>query len=265
MTIVIPAYNEERFMKACLDSIAAQTEAPDEVIVVDNNSRDNTAIIARSYPFVRLIAEKDQGIVLARNTGFNAATSDIIGRIDADTVLPKNWAARVKRFYASDKHQQTALSGGGYFYNIRLPKFNGWIQGQLAYRVNRFIVGHYVLWGSNMALPTALWREVQRRSPTCLRQDIHEDLDLSFHLHSIGATITYRESLRVGVHLKRVYTNRRSLRKHMRLWPQTLKVHHYRLWWIGIIGNWFLWYVMQPLVFGLEFASRLFGHVKHTD
>jgi glycosyltransferase involved in cell wall biosynthesis len=262
LSIVIPVYNEERFIGTCLGSIAAQTQPPDEVIVIDNNSTDKTAAIARSYPFVTVVQAREQGIVHARDAGFNAATSDIIGRIDADTVLPRGWSAYVRRFYDIEKHQRYALSGGGYFYNIRMPRFNGWIQGQLAYRVNRFIVGHYVLWGSNMAFPRELWLQV--RSKTCTRQDVHEDLDLSFHLHDLGVPIAYDESLRVGVYLKRVFSSRRSLRKHMRLWPQTLKTHHYHLWWIGIVGNWFLWYIMQPLVFAMEFVARLFGHQAKT-
>ncbi len=263
LSIVIPAYNEERFLRACLEAIAAQTVAPDEVIVVDNNSSDATDTIARSYPFVTVVKEPKQAIVYARNAGFDAATSDIIGRIDADTVIPPDWVARIKRFYQGDSHDKYAITGGGYFYNVRLPRLNGWIQGQLAFRANRLIVGHYVLWGSNMAILRDQWRAV--RGVVCLRDDIHEDLDLGIHMHMLGYQITYRESLRVGVCLKRVLTNRRSLRRHMRRWPQTLKIHHFKLWHLGAVGNWYLWYIAQPFFFTLEYASRLFGKKAKTD
>lgn len=257
LSIVIPVYNEASRLAACLQSIADQSEAPEDVIVIDNNSTDNSLSIAQQFPFVRVIHEKRQGIVYARNAGFDAVQADIIARIDADTVLPANWVAYVKKFYANDGRAMTALTGGGFFYNIRLPRFNGWIQSQFAYRLNRFIVGHYILWGSNMAMPAALWPKV--RGKICIRNDIHEDLDLSFHLHESGVKICYREKLRVGVHLKRVYSDRRQLMGHMNLWPQSLKSHGYRLWWLGSLGNVFLGSVMLVVVLALELAAQMFG------
>src|SRR5687767_1835934 len=93
VSLVIPAYNEESHLRACLDAVAAQTVRPFEVIVVDNNSTDTTVAIARSYSFVAVMHESQQGIVYARNAGFNAARGDIIARIDADTHLSPNWIA----------------------------------------------------------------------------------------------------------------------------------------------------------------------------
>jgi glycosyltransferase involved in cell wall biosynthesis len=97
LSIVIPVYNEQSHLKACLDSIAKQEDYPDEVIVVDNNSTDKTCDIAKSYPFVKLAREKKQGVLSARTKGFNLAKSDFIGRIDADTVLPPTWIKDVKK------------------------------------------------------------------------------------------------------------------------------------------------------------------------
>src|SRR5688500_17107775 len=90
-SVVIPVYNEADSLDLCLSAIAAQTTQPFEVIVVDNNSTDTTAEIAASYPFVRLVYESRQGVVHARNTGFNLAQGDIIARIDADTVIESGW------------------------------------------------------------------------------------------------------------------------------------------------------------------------------
>src|SRR6266404_9608138 len=96
LTIVIPAYNEQGYIKACLDSIKNQSEAPNEVIVVDNNSTDKTVEIARKYSFVKVIHEKRQHQVFAQAAGFNLAKGDIIGRIDADSVLPADWVRKIK-------------------------------------------------------------------------------------------------------------------------------------------------------------------------
>lgn len=257
ISIVIPAYNEESHLRACLESIGRQTTVPDEVIVVNNNSTDATVEIVQDFPFVRVINEKQQGIAYARTTGFNAAQGEIIGRIDADTILPTDWVSQVLKFYGNAENEKTALTGGGYFYNIRLPRFNGWIQGQLAFRANRFVIGYYILWGSNMAIPRNVWSAVAPE--LCKRLDIHEDLDISIHLHEAGYKIAYHETMQVGVYLKRMWSQRNELHAHMRRWPQTLRVHHYKLWWLGVAGNLFLWYLMQPLIFVSEGLARLAG------
>src|SRR5687767_9222428 len=95
VSIVIPVYNEADRLAACLQAISRQKVMPLEVIVVDNNSTDKTRTVALSFPFVKLVAEKRQGVVYARDTGFNLAEGDIIGRIDADTILPPAWTDQV--------------------------------------------------------------------------------------------------------------------------------------------------------------------------
>jgi len=257
LTIVIPVYNEAAHLGACLEAIAAQTVKPDEVIIVDNNSTDASIEIAEKYPFVTVIKEKKQGIVFARDAGFNAAKSEIIGRIDGDTRLPKNWVEKVHNFYKNDKHRGYALTGGGYFYNMRAPRFNGWIQSQLAYRFNRLIVGFYILWGSNMAFTREQWLAV--RDQVCHDVFIHEDLDLAIHLHRNGYQIRYRTDIKAGVYLKRIYENRGEQNEHLERWPKTLHLHHFPLWWLSISGNILLKYLVQPFAIATEYASRAIG------
>lgn len=260
LSIVIPAYNEEYQLEACLDSIASQTVRPDEVIIVDNNSTDATVQIAKSYSFVKVISERQQGIIYARNKGFNAARSCIIGRIDADTILPVDWVERVKDFYADEEHDTHALTGGGYFYNVIMPRFNGWVQSQFAYRWNRFITGHYILWGSNMALPRDMWRSV--RKGVCIDNALHEDLDLAMHLADLGYHVNYKANVRVGVKLKRVWENRDQMASYLNRWPQSLRVHGYSLWWLGTAGNLiiqFLLVFIRPLYNG---ASRTVRFIR---
>lgn len=252
LSIIIPAYNEERHIVACLDAIAVQTEMPDEVIVVDNNSVDKTVEIARRYPFVTVVPEPRQGRVYARDKGFDAAKSEIIGRIDADTILPVHWVKYLKDFYADEAHAAVAWTGGGYFYNLHFARTAGWAMGQVAYRMNRFIMGHYILWGSNMAIPRAVWQTV--KPLVCHRNDIHEDLDLAIHVHRSGYTITYHEGEKVGVEMRRVFVDRHELWENLQWWPRTLKVHHNKMWIAGSIGAvclfsaWPLLWLLEKLV-----------------
>lgn len=256
ISLVIPAYNEERHIRSCLDAIAAQTLKPFEVIVVDNNSTDKTAEIASSYDFVKVIHEPKQGIVFARNTGFAAATGTVIARTDADVILPKGWIEYNYKFYKAEGHAQTGLTGGGQPYNLRFARLLGWLQGQIAFRVNRLLLGHYIFFGSNMALPTSMWQAVQ--ADLCYRDDIHEDLDLAIHAHRAGYKIAYHEGLRVVGRAGRVVANRRALWGYLMKWPQTLRVHGIWTWIFGWLGAIVL-YVFSPLPWVWERLARLFG------
>lgn len=224
VSIVIPAYNEERHLKACLQAIANQTQAPYEVIVVDNNSTDTTANIAAQFPFVRIVHEPQQGIVYARNQGFNLTTGDIIARIDADTRLPANWVASVQSFYAQPGNGQRVLTGGCHFYNLH----TGWLTGRgyslFVHHSNRLLLGYYLPWGSNMALPRAVWQDV--KAQTCQRTDIHEDLDLGLHLHRAGYKVQYLSRLRVGAVARRIMTDHAQLWPYLKMWPYTLHIHN---------------------------------------
>lgn len=254
VSIVIPAYNEEDHLRACLLSIQQQTVQPAEVIVVDNNSTDATVSIAAEFPFARTVNEKQQGIFYARNAGFEAATSDIIGRIDADTVLPPDWVERVVAFYEDPPHQDHAFTGGAYFYNVPLRWLSSWVLDQVAFRMNRVLMGHYIVHGSNMAFPRKLWVAV--RDQVCARTDIHEDLDLAIHLHRAGFPITYHSSLRVGLMMRRVFENAGDRWGNLRLWPQTLRVHGLRTWVLGYAGAMIV-QAMSPLMYVLDVCRRI--------
>lgn len=88
ISIIVPAYNRERYIAKCLDSLLAQTYKDYEIIIVDNNSEDRTAVIADEYakqnPKVTVIQCKKQGVSCARNAGIKAATGDFISFIDSD-------------------------------------------------------------------------------------------------------------------------------------------------------------------------------------
>jgi glycosyltransferase involved in cell wall biosynthesis len=249
LSLIIPAYNEEEHLKACLDSVAAQTRMPNEVIVVDNNSTDATRHIAESYPFVRVVNARQQGIVHARNAGFNAAKYGLIGRIDADSVLPPEWAAYIHEFYAVPGRQMTSLTGGGKHYNTPLPNVSRWLLDILAFRMNRIVLGHHFLFGSNMVLPRTVWLKVQDK--ICLRNDIHEDVDIAIHIHRLGFPIVYRYKHLVGVKLRRVFQDHNKFWGVLMLWPQTLRVHKNPLWitgWLGAIAL----YCLTPLIYPLK-------------
>ena len=83
ISVVIPAYNVARFLPRCLKSVFAQTLKPEEVIVVDDGSTDNTAALAEGLG-AKVISRQNGGPGAARNTGINNASSEWIALLDAD-------------------------------------------------------------------------------------------------------------------------------------------------------------------------------------
>ncbi|MBA2279590.1 glycosyltransferase family 2 protein [Candidatus Saccharibacteria bacterium] len=183
LSIVIPAYNEEFHIKACLDAIALQTVAPKEVFVVDNNSTDTTVKIASKYSFVKILREKQQGQVFAQRIGFNAAKSDILGRIDADTLLPPDWVEKVIKEFESDSYL-VAVTGDAEPYDIPLKEI-----AEIVFRVyhvygSRWIAGHPMLWGANCAIRRSAWLKIDNLM--AYRYNFWEDYEMSFLLAPLG-------------------------------------------------------------------------------
>lgn len=94
IAIIIPAKNEEATLPKLLDALAAQTTLPDEVIVVNSHSTDNTAELACSYGDklpIQVPDAKTKGAAAARNEGATYATADILVFVDADASLPDDF------------------------------------------------------------------------------------------------------------------------------------------------------------------------------
>ena len=90
VSVVICAYNAERTMRACMESLAALDYPNYEVIVVDDGSRDRTAEIAKDFP-VRLIRQPNKGLSVARNVGMYAARGEFVAYTDSDCVVDPHW------------------------------------------------------------------------------------------------------------------------------------------------------------------------------
>ena len=108
VSIVIPAYNEESVIRQCLIAAVYQSVPAHEIIVVDNMSKDRTAAIVRQMqleypesPIILLSQDRDQGLIPTRNFGLDHATGDILGRIDADSVVEPDWVEQVQKAFGT--------------------------------------------------------------------------------------------------------------------------------------------------------------------
>jgi GT2 family glycosyltransferase len=105
ISIVIPNWNGRRWLPQCLAAIAGQERAPDEVIVVDNGSRDGSVeFLADQHRNVRVIAlAGNTGFAYAANRGLEAAAGDLVALVNTDVVLAREWLARMSSALASDR------------------------------------------------------------------------------------------------------------------------------------------------------------------
>ncbi len=105
VSVVVCAYNAERTMKACLESLEKLRYPDYEVIVVNDGSKDRTLAISEAFPFCRIISQPNKGLSAARNVGAEAATGEIVAYTDSDCVVDPDWLTYlVARMAAADLH-----------------------------------------------------------------------------------------------------------------------------------------------------------------
>jgi glycosyltransferase involved in cell wall biosynthesis len=221
VSIVIPVYNEESYLQACLEAVAAQRRPFDEVIVVNNNSTDRSAAIAASFPFVTLISESRQGVLYARTTGYDAASGDIIARIDADTILPPTWSEQMLQIFEDTAID--AVSGRPDYYDVALPELYNGVEFIFRRHLARELQDRVFLYGANMAFRRPAWQQV--RADCCRQGTMHEDFDLAIHLQQSGFYVVFDEDMVAGVSARRMDVSFWRFMHYVRMSPHTYARH----------------------------------------
>lgn len=154
VSLLIPAYNEEKYIGACLDSIISN--APHsfyEIIVIDNASTDKTAKIVAYYRKhnVRIVKESHKGLTWARQRGFIEATGDILAFVDADTRMEYGWYEKIIQAYTYNTN--IACLSGPYVYYDASALYNILVKmyWYLLALPSYWIIG-YMLVGGNFAI-----------------------------------------------------------------------------------------------------------------
>ncbi len=188
ISVVVPAYNEERFLSACLASLKAQDYAGGyEIIVVDNASTDRTAEIASNLG-ARVVIEKRRSPAWARQRGLFEARGEIVAFVDADTIVPRRWLSTIAwRFGRTSR--LVAVSGPCAY-------FDGGVLARIASTIMNFIVIIFdhtlrrltkkggALWGSNFAVRREILLEVGGFDTG--KKFLGEDIELSLRLKTRG-------------------------------------------------------------------------------
>lgn len=184
ISIVIPAYNEEELLPQCLTAIMPQAKRLDaEVIVVNNNSTDQTVAIAHRFG-AKVINESRQGYVFALDNGVRHASGEFIAVTDADTVVSPDWLECIQKNF--NQPGVAGITGPTLFKDMLIIN---WIEKILPCE----------LWGSNMAFRKSSFLQVGGFD---LGVNISTEIILHHKLEKLGKII-YDKKLQVTTSSRR--------------------------------------------------------------
>ena len=195
ISVVVPVRDDAPYLGLCLEALARQDVPPHEVLVIDSGDSRETEMVARASG-ATVVAEAMPGIAAAAARGYDAATGDVIARIDSDSLPPENWVREIRGVFAIDPALD-AVTGRGVFADLspaRRVVASAGYHG-VYYGVFGLALGQVPLHGSNFAMRRTVWEEVRAEVH---RSDpgVHDDLDLTMHL---GRTRRVRFEPRLAV------------------------------------------------------------------
>ncbi|MFE7846570.1 glycosyltransferase family A protein [Microbacterium sp. NPDC057407] len=222
VSVVVPVKDDAGDLAECLRALAAQTRPPDEVVVVDNGSRDETSRVALAAG-ARVVPCLEPGIPAASAEGYDAARGELLLRLDADCRPAPDWVERIESAFARSPHVG-AITGGARFVDgprpLRIPLAVLYLGAYAG--TTSLALGHAPLFGSNLALRRSVWLDVRdavhRHDP-----EVHDDLDLAFHIGD-RHRIRYRRGLAMGISM-RPFQDAAAFGQRMRRGIRTVTVH----------------------------------------
>lgn len=114
VSVIIPCYNQEKFLPLCLDSILSQSLGNIEIICIDDGSKDGTGDVLRDYAFldarIKVVSQENRGPGSCRNSAMEVAEGDYLIFCDSDDEYPNNETLE-KLYNAAIKHNVDAVAG----------------------------------------------------------------------------------------------------------------------------------------------------------
>jgi glycosyltransferase involved in cell wall biosynthesis len=159
ISVIVPFHNEQKTILACIEGLLAQSYSANqtEIILVDNNSTDDSAQIASRHGRVRLTQESKPGSYAARNKGLGMASGRIIAFTDADCVPGENW---LKKIIQVMENQEISIVVGAHNYahqTFSLTAFASFMDERNRYIFNSKIPALYYGHTNNMAVRKELF------------------------------------------------------------------------------------------------------------
>lgn len=193
VSVIIPAYNAEKYIAFCLDSIISQTHKNLEIIVVDDGSTDNTGKICDEYSAkdsrIKVIHQKNKGLSGARNAALDIMSGEYVTFVDSDDFISADYTKRLLELCIENNSQISACHAFDVSnHKIIQPDINHSEQTVSALKLleNTFILQPYYDTVISKLFHNSIFREI--RFPVGI---IHEDSYIIFDLIEKSQNITF--------------------------------------------------------------------------
>ena len=220
ISVVIPAYNAAQWIGETLESVLGQSAEPDEVIVVDDGSTDDTHKIATGYvPRIRIVSQENRGAAGAWNRGFREARSDFVAKCPADDLwepLKLEW----QREAIVENPTADLLFGGAQDFGV--------VEGDLPAPPGSGLLDNSkllpVLYEDNcFAAPTAVMRRSLHTRLNGFREDLSGSEDYDFWLRALEDDAVFFYDPRLLTRLRK-HGDNLSLQA-LRIWRLNHQIH----------------------------------------
>lgn len=197
ISVIVPTYNEEANITACLQSLCNQTISRDEyeIIVVDGNSKDCTCELAQVYAD-EVMTQTSKKVGGARNDGILRACGDIVATTDADCIIPPEWLEIIKNDFES--HDIVQLYGTVYPIEEGLKHKISLMSANTFSRIGYYTRALYYTLGCN----TAFDKEAFLRAGMYQCIDAGDDVEIALRMRKIGR-VMLDGRMKVGFSMRR--------------------------------------------------------------
>ena len=199
VTFYIPAFNAQNTIELCINSVINQTYPVDEIIIINDNSKDNTKEILSKFNDLKIINNKQNlGLGYNRNLGIQNSSNEIIASIDSDVELDKKW---LENIIVSLKTNNVVMCGGNMVEKYTNNKVNAWREKYYNQSWGKTdILNPPFIYGCNTILLKNYWKKTKGYDENLKTNG--EDIDLCKQLKSIGNINFFYSSNSLCYHLQ---------------------------------------------------------------
>ncbi len=169
ISVVIPLYNKEQYIKNTIESVLNQNFKDFEIIIVDDGSTDRSLEIAKQYKQenIKIISQKNQGVAVARNKGVELATGELIAFIDADDIWLSNHLSEINTLCQNFPEEK--IFATAYYLKIKNKQYpvvhNFKDKYTLLKPYYRYDQGHTLFYISNFAIKKSIFEKSKGFKP----------------------------------------------------------------------------------------------------
>ena len=199
VTFYIPAFNAQNTIELCINSVINQTYPVDEIIIINDNSKDNTKEILSKFNDLKIINNKQNlGLGYNRNLGIQNSSNEIIASIDSDVELDKKW---LENIIVSLKKNNVVMCGGNMVEKYTNNKVNAWREKYYNQSWGKTdILNPPFIYGCNTILLKNYWKKTKGYDENLKTNG--EDIDFCKQLKSIGNINFFYSSNSLCYHLQ---------------------------------------------------------------